>query len=65
MKPKTFTTSMNRKVCWEDGFDKCRIKILDKLRKFREQCLCLEFEGQEDINLFNDYYEELEKEFKK
>jgi transcriptional regulator CtsR len=20
MKPKTFTTSMNRKVCWEDGF---------------------------------------------
>ena len=35
---KKFTTSMNRKVCWEDGYNKCKenvIKLIDELDDMR------------------------------
>jgi len=39
MKPKIFTTSMNRKVCWEDGYKEGKIEVEkdfhEKIRKIK------------------------------
>jgi hypothetical protein len=54
MKPKIFTTSMNRKVCWEDGYKEGKVEAKKEFEKIIDYYQKT-WENDKDA-MFNDGY---------